>query len=300
MLDVCLLGCGGMMPLYNRFLTSLLLRHNGRMLLIDCGEGTQVTMRELGWGFVNLDYILITHFHADHIAGLPGMLLSLSNYGRSDPLTIVGPPGLEHVVRSLQVIAPELNYPIRFIELSFEGSSPVDFTLGEFYVSALPLSHGLPCIGYSISILRRGKFNPEKAAALGIPREYWKRLQNGETVMEFSPDMVLGPPRKGIKVSYITDTLPVDTILDFIRGSDLFVCEGMYGDDAMKPKADGNFHMIFSDAVKLAAAGVVSELWLTHFSPALTEPEMYVGLVEGIFRNVVVGRDRMVKTIRFE
>lgn len=300
MLDISLLGTGGMMPLPNRYLSALLVRYNGRMLLIDCGEGTQITMRMLGWGFINLDSIMITHFHADHISGLPGMLLSLGNYGRNEPLTIVGPKGVEDVVNSLRIIAPELSYSLQFQELSFEGKPATHFQLGEFHVSALPLSHTLPCIGYNINIPRRGKFDPQKAKALNIPQEYWSRLQKGETVSGFTPQMVLGNPRRGIKVSYITDTRPLDTIPEFIEEADLFVCEGIYGDDDSKPQADRFYHMIFSDAAKLARAGRVKELWLTHYSQALDDPESCLPEVRKIFKNTVTGVDRLTKSIKYE
>jgi len=289
-----------MIPLPNRYLTALLARCNGHMLLIDCGEGTQVTMRELGWGFVHLDSILFTHFHADHISGLPGMLLSLSNYGRTEPLTIVGPKGLEDVVNHLRIIAPELLYPIQFRELTFDGKSAIRFQLGEFQMSALPLSHALACIGYSIAIPHAGKFDPQRAKAQNIPVQVWSRLQKGETVSGFTPDMVLGNPRKCIKVSYITDTRPIDTIPEFIEGSDLFICEGMYGDDAFKQKADRFFHMTFSDAAGLAKAGHIKELWLTHFSQALTDPENYLYKAREIFENSTAGTDRMTKSLEFE
>ena len=299
MLDISLLGTGGMIPLHNRYLTALLARYNGRMLLIDYGEGTQVTMRELGWGFVNLDSIMFTHFHADHISGLPGMLLSLSNYGRTEPLTIVGPKGIEDVVNSLRVIAPELLYSIQFIELTFDDKSTISFQLGNFHISALPLSHALTCIGNNISIPREGKFDPQRAKAQNIPVQYWSRLQKGENVSAFTPDMVLGNPRKGIKVSYITDTRPIDIIPEFIKGSDLFICEGMYGDDNFKQKADRFYHMIFSDAARLAKAGLVNELWLTHYSQTLTDPENYLPKVREIFENSIVGIDRMTKSLSF-
>jgi ribonuclease Z len=299
MLDISLLGTGGMIPLHNRYLTALLARYNGRMLLIDCGEGTQVTMRELGWGFIKLDVILFTHFHADHISGLPGLLLSLSNYGRTKPITVVGPNGIEEVVNSLRVIAPELQYSIQFMELSFDGNSPVCFELGDFHISALPLAHGQTCVGYSINIPRGGKFDPQRATAQNIPVQYWSRLQNGETVAGYTPEMVLGGPRKGIKASYITDTRPINTIPDFIDGSDLFICEGIYGDEKMKQKACRYYHMIFSDAAKLAKAGKVRELWLTHYSQAFSDPENYISEAREIFENTVAGFDRLTKSLEF-
>lgn len=296
MLDISLLGTSGMIPLHNRYLTAMLARHNGHLLLIDCGEGTQVTMRELGWGFVNLNVLLMTHFHADHISGLPGLLLSLSNYGKKDPLYIVGPKGIEAVVNSLCVIAPNLMYAIEIIELENEARR---IEVGGWYISTLPLEHGLPCFGYSIHIPRIGKFNVAHAEEQNIPVKYWSRLQHGETVEHFTPDMVLGEPRKGIKVSYITDTRPIDTIPAFIKDADLFICEGMYGDDAMKEKADRFYHMIFSDATKLAKAGDVNELWLTHYSQAFTDPDAHIPAVASIFSNVKAGYDRMTKTITF-
>ncbi len=299
MLDISLLGTGGMMPLHNRYLTALLARCNGRMLLIDCGEGTQVTMRELGWGFISLDAILFTHFHADHISGLPGMLLSLGNYGRTEPLTIVGPIGVEEVVHGLRVIAPELPYPIQFMALSFEGKSQEDFLIGDFHLSALPLVHTMPCIGYSINIHRAGKFNPQRAMAQHIPVQYWAALQRGQTVAGFTPEMVLGEPRKGIKVSYITDTRPIHTIPGFVEGSDLFICEGMYGDQRMKHKTDGFYHMVFDDAARLAKDGNVKELWLTHYSQALINPEDHIPKARNIFENTWAGTDRLTKSFQF-
>ena len=130
MLDVCLLGTSGMLPLPGRWLTSLLLRYNGSSMLIDCGEGTQIAIKEKGWSFHPIDVICFTHYHADHISGLPGLLLTIGNSDRTEPVTLIGPKGLSRVVSALRVIAPELPYELRFIELS-ESREHISYPLIE-------------------------------------------------------------------------------------------------------------------------------------------------------------------------
>ncbi|MCL1805577.1 MAG: ribonuclease Z [Clostridiales bacterium] len=303
MLDIALVGSGGFMPMHNRFLTAMVARLNGKMLLVDCGEGAQINLRRIGWGFKDIDVICFTHFHADHIAGLPGLLLTMGNSDRTEPVTIVGPKGIREVTSHLCVIAP-VPFEPRFIELTPRGGQAVSFQAGGFQLSALPLDHHTPCLGYSLTVPRAGRFDADKAKKLGIPLFGWSRLQKGEKVVHegksFSPDMVMGPQRKGIKVSYITDTRPVPGIPDFIQGSDLFIAEGLYGDDDMLDQAAQKRHMIFSEAAALAKAGKVDEMWLTHFSPAMPDPGAYLESARRVFPNAVAGRDRMTKTFRFQ
>lgn len=180
MLEVCLLGCGGMVPLPNRRLTALLVRWNGKMILVDCGEGTQVGIKQLGWGFKTIDTLCLTHYHADHVAGLPGFLLTLGNSGRTEPLTILGPPPLEYVLNALTVIAPQLPYNIIAVELPNDRANRKQ--LGEFQISAIPMDHMIPCMAYSIEIKRSGRFDAERAEALGLPKEFWSHLQKGKTI----------------------------------------------------------------------------------------------------------------------
>ncbi|MCL1859709.1 MAG: ribonuclease Z [Oscillospiraceae bacterium] len=305
MIDIALIGTGGMIPLHNRFLSSMAARLNGSILLIDCGEGTQITLCQLGWGFKNLDYICITHFHADHIAGLPGLLLTVGNSGRTEPLIILGAEGIRGVAEHLRVIAPELPFEIKYIELpSANTGAQTSYILGKYNITALNLDHRINCFGYALNINRSGKFDANRATEQKIPLKFWSRLQNGETIKYdskiYTPDMVTGPARKGIKVAYITDTRPTDSIPDFIYGADLFICEGLYGDDEKRTKAAEHKHMVFSEAAGLAKKGNVKELWLTHYSPAMTIPDDYLEIAKNIFPNTRTGYDRMTTNISFD
>ena len=301
MLDVCLLGTGGMMPLPDRWLTSLLIRYNGRMILIDCGEGTQIPLKMAEWGFKAIDAVLFTHYHADHVAGLPGFLLTLGNSGRTEPLTMIGPPGLKKVVGGLTVISPELPYELQIVELP--DSESAETCISDIYIKSIPVDHTLTCLSYCIEIKRQGKFEVERANKLMIPVNYWSRLQKGETIKledrVITPEMVLGAPRKGIKICYCTDTRPTEELAGFINGSDLFICEGMYGDAEDSSKAVQKKHMMFSEAALLAKLGNVGELWLTHYSPSLTDPEEYIEAARTIFRDTVAGKDLLAKTIKY-
>ncbi len=301
MLDVCLLGTAGMMPLPNRWLTSLLTRYNGSNILIDCGEGTQIALKESGWSPNPIDVILFTHFHADHISGLPGMLLSMANADRVEPVLLVGPRGLEKVVRSLLVIAGGLPFELNFRELKEKNETIV---INGYTINAFKVNHNVPCYGYSISISRLGKFDATKAKELNIPVNLWNRLQHGGTV-EFEgniyqPDMVMGPERKGLKVTYSTDSRPCEAIVNAAKESDLFICEGMYGEKDKLQSAKDKKHMTFYEAAKLAKEAKVEELWLTHFSPSLMNPKQYMNEVRDIFKNSHLGKDNMKKELAYK
>lgn len=305
MIDVCLLGTGGMMPLPNRFLTSLLVRYNGKCILIDAGEATQIAMKKKGVSAKPIDVICFTHYHADHISGLPGLLLTMGNAERTEPLLMVGPKGLEKVVNSLRVIAPELPFKINFMELD---ENEKEFSLEEFpefTIKAFKVNHNITCYGYTMELKRQGKFNVEAATAAGIDRQYWNRLQKGNTIeledgRVFTPDMVLGETRKGLKLTYTTDSRPTDSIVENAKDSDLFICEGMYGEPDKIAKAKEYKHMTFYEAAKMASKAGVKELWLTHYSPSLVNPAEYLPETKKIFQNVVAAKDGRSATLKFE
>ena len=300
MLDVCLLGTGGMMPLPNRRLTALMTRYNGKSLLIDCGEGTQVAIREKGWSFHDIDVICFTHYHGDHISGLPGLLLSMGNAERSEPVTIIGPKGLEKVVNSLRIIAPELPFEIKFMEFSNAVES---FGICGYRIEAFKVSHNITCYGYCINIDRAGRFDPEKAKENEVPMRVWSRLQKGAVIeyegRVFTPEMILGPQRKGIKLVYCTDTRPVKVIAEKAENADLFICEGMYGEFERTEKAVEHKHMTFGEAARLAKEAGAAELWLTHYSPSLVRPEEYIGAVREVFKNAYAAKDLRSVTLDF-
>ncbi len=301
MLDVCLLGTSGMMPLPGRWLTALMTRYNGSSLLIDCGEGTQIAIREKGWSFHSIDIICFTHYHGDHISGLPGLLLSMGNADRTEPVVLIGPKGLERVVNALRVIAPELPFELQFIELMLPEQT---IEMNGYEIKAFQVKHNVICYGYSLMIKRGGRFYTERAEENQVPQKYWNRLQKGDTIEAegriFTPDMVLGPERKGIKLTYCTDSRPTKSIADNAEASDLFICEGMYGESEKDSKAKEYKHMTFQEAAKLAKAARVKELWLTHYSPSLIRPEDFIGEARRIFQNTKPGKDRKSITLEFD
>ena len=303
MLKVTLLGTGGMMPLKDRALASAMLSANGRSLLIDCGEGTQVQVRACGLSFKPIDAILLTHFHGDHVSGLPGLLLSMGNQGREAPVTLAGPTGVERVVNALRVIAPELPFEIRFNPI--DPADPRPFEAAGLTVAPFRLDHAaMPCLGYRVELPRPGRFLPERARANGVPMRLWSVLQRQpEATLDgvtYTREMAMTPPRRGISVTYATDTRPVAAIADRARDVDLLIAEGMFGDPEKLPRARESGHMLMEEAAALAVRAGARRLWLTHYSPAMPDPEAWIDRARALFPAATLGRDGMSEELGFE
>ena len=301
MLDISLLGTGGMMPLPRRWVTSLLVRYNGASLLVDCGEGTQIALREKGWSFKPVNTILLTHFHADHIAGLPGFFLTMGNSDRTEPVTVIGPRGLSRIMTAVRTIAPELPFEVNFIEI--DGNEQT-FLIDGMEITAFRVQHNIVCYAYEISVRRKGRFDAARAKAQEIPLRFWNPLQKGETIEDgeriYTPEMVLGEERKGLKVVYATDTRPVPAITEHALNADLLVCEGMYGEPGMDKKAREHRHMTMQEAAQIGKDAQPVNMWLTHYSPSLVRPDQYMSSVHAIYPNIIAAKDGQEITLKFE
>ena len=298
-MEAFILGCGGMMPLPYRHLTSVLLRREGDLFLFDCGEGTQVSLRRLNLKWKKIDAIFISHTHADHVTGLPGILMLNAQVDRTEPLYIYGPPKIkEYVETSRKVLDMYINYPIVVKEIE----APCVVHSGkDFYIRAFPLDHTKVCVGYTLEELDRpGEFNPDKARELGVPvGPLWAQLQNGFEVQAadgttVKPEQVLGQKRSGRKFSFVTDTLYKTTIADEVRGSDMLVCEGMFEEELID-QAKEKKHMTSKQAATIARDANVRRMFMIHYSPRYTDRELEKLLNEAqeVWPQTELSRDRM-------
>jgi ribonuclease Z len=289
-----------MMPMPGRWLSCALVRCGSTLTLLDCGEGTQVPWKSLGWGFRQLGAICFTHMHADHVAGLPGVLFMVAHAGRTEPLDIYGPPGTTYIVEGLRRIVAELPFPVQLHELK----SGEHFSLpGGLRGSCVAAAHGVPCLAYRFELGRNPTFLPEQAQALGLPVQLWSRLQRGEIVeyngQTITPGQVLGPPRRGISMAFITDTRPAPQLSTLAHDVDLLICESMYDDPEDLPLAKINAHMLAEEAADIAQAAGARSLLLTHFSPKITDPSVAEKAAKRIFANARAARDGMIVTLEY-
>ena len=306
--EIFVLGTGGMMPLPNRFLTSVLLRREGSLFLFDCGEGTQISLRSLNLKWKKVSAVFVSHTHADHITGIPGLLMLSAQVDRDEPLIIVGPPKIkEYVETSRRVLDMYINYEIIVKEISDPLVPGEVFRGDDFSVYSFPLNHSKVCVGYKlVEDPRPGVFDPAKAEAAGVPRgPLWSHLQRGETVVGLrsrpvKSEEVLGPPRRGCRFSFVTDTAYLPTIAGEVSGSDLFICEGMFTADLAESAAEKK-HLTAVQAAQIAAeAGGIGQMGLIHYSPRFTNRDLQQLLNEAkaVFPQTFLTKDGMSLSVK--
>ena len=305
MLTITLLGTAATMPLPDRALTTAVAECVGHSLLFDCGEGTQAAARRAGVNLMKLDAICLTHYHGDHIFGLPGLLQTLGCQGRTKPLVLYGPAGMAQVWPALRALTGPLPYPIRA-----EAVDTAPIALSAFgwpegaVLTPIPTRHRVPSRGYRLTLARAGRFQPEKARALGVPVADWKRLQHGESIRAgervVAPAEVLGPPRRGLTVVYATDTRPCPAVLEAARGADLLCMDSTYADDTDLPKAKLYGHATCRETGALAAEAKVRRLWLTHYSAAVTDPAPGLAAARTQYPEAAAGYDGLQLELEFD
>ena len=305
MLTITLLGTAATMPLPDRALTAALAECVGHSLLFDCGEGTQTAARRAGVNLMKLDAICLTHYHGDHIFGLPGLLQTLGCQGRTRPLVLYGPPGLAEVWPALRALAGPLPYPIRAQQLEKDPVPLAEFGWPEgAQLLPIPTRHRVPSRGYCLTLPRAGRFQPEKARALGVPVAEWKNLQHGQSVQAGErtvlPEEVLGPPRRGLKFVFSGDTAPCPALETAAREADLLLCDATYAEPEQEAQAKQYGHSTFGQSAALAARAGAKRLWLVHYSPMITEPEACLPFAQGVFPGAECGFDGKQITLQFE
>ena len=307
MIDITLLGTAALMPLPDRALTAVFLTCAGHSILFDCGEGTQTAARKAGVSLMKADLIALTHYHGDHIFGLPGLLQTLYSLGRTEPLYITGPAGLQEELAPILKLAGWMPYEIVLLPFPEEGLRPETLAKGwptEAKLTAFPTEHRVPSQGYCFTLSRAGKFLPEKARALGVPMNQWRLLQKGQSITVngtvIDPDQVLGTPRKGLKFVFSGDTAACPALIDGASDADLFISEATYGENEQAQLSVDHGHMNFAQAASIAAQAHVKRLWLTHYSQMIEDPAEYLPNAASIFPNTVCGEDGMRLSLRFE
>lgn len=288
-----------MAPMPDRFLASMAVKVGGRTVLFDAGEGTQIAWKRAHLGMRGWDLLAVTHLHADHVLGIPGLLMLRAQVDDPGPLTLVGPPGLEEFVRfNIELLEYVLTFQLDFVEWPGDGTG-VAYADDTLCLHWAPLQHTRFCLGYRLEEPNRpGRFDPQRAKNAGVPEgPLWGRLQHGETVITpagdtVHPEQILGPDRRGRRVAYVVDTRPTNNILNLCSEADLAVLEGMFlPEDAHHAAAKG--HMTVTEAASLALWARVSRALLTHISPRYTLADLprLEAAARAVYNPVRMGRD---------
>jgi ribonuclease Z len=291
-LDVVFLGTSASAPTARRGTSALLIRRGGDRLLFDCGEGTQRQLLRSSVGLVDMEDVFLTHLHADHYLGLPGMLKTFSLRMREPALTIYGPPGLRELFGALARVIGKLTYELELVELRAGDA----VTRDGYQVCAFPVAHGVPAVGYAlVEAERPGRFDDTAADALGVPFGPERGiLQRGEPVTLADgrvvvPHELVGPPRVGRTIVYTGDTSPTDAIAMLFHGADVLVHEATFGNDDVGRAAETG-HSTARQAGETALAAGVTLLALTHVSPRYYGPEL-LQEARDVFEAAVLPRD---------
>ena len=307
MIEMTMIGTGALQPLPERALACAALTMAGRTMLFDCGEGTQSAAKKAGVSLMKIDVIALTHYHGDHTYGLPGLLQSMGMAGRTEPVVILGPKGLEEEMKPFMMLCPYLPYELKLIEFTGKDRSLSELVPGWAADAALTVFdtvHRVSSQGYRFDLKRPGKFMPLKAKELGVPVTAWKLLQRGESVqvgdVTVTPDQVMGAPRRGISVVFTGDTAKCDTVTEAAKDADLLICEATYGENEQEELAAEHGHMTFSQAARLACEAGVRKLWMTHYSPMVGDPHEYEQNAVSVFANARCGEDGMKETLTFD
>lgn len=299
MIDICLLGTGGMMPMHDRYLTALLIRKDGHSILVDCGEGTQMAIKRYAWSMHGIDTICITHVHGDHVAGISGLLSTMGAEGRTKPVTVIGPSNILEVISQICVVV-SIPFEVYFEPISLSKR----YESNGIRITPFPVKHNIECYGYRFDIGRRPKFMPDRAKALGVPVQLWKTLQAGRAVeadgKRFEPEQVLGEGRQGLSLVYSTDTRPCKALEEAARDVDLLITEGIYGDPDKQRSAVEKCHMTTQEACRLAKRAGAKAVWLTHYSPSFRDQSSYIDMVRTLNPRVSFGYDGRTTTLQFE
>ena len=307
MLDITLLGTSALVPLPDRALTAVTLTCAGHTVLFDCGEGTQSAARKAGVSLMKADIIALTHYHGDHIFGLPGLMQTMCSMGRTDPLYITGPAGLEEELAPILKLAGWTSYEIKLITLPDGGLRLAELVNGwpwEARLTPFRTEHRVPSQGYCFTLGRAGKFMPQKAKELGVPVNQWGLLQKGQSVqlgdVVIRPEQVLGEARKGLKFVFSGDTAACPALTNAAEGADLLISEATYGENEQADLAVDHGHMNFAQAAYTALQAGAKLLWLAHYSQMIEDPQEYLPNAAQIFENTVCGQDGMSVTLSFE
>ena len=309
MLTITLLGTAATMPLPDRALTAALAECGGHALLFDCGEGTQAAARRAGVNLMKLDAICLTHYHGDHIFGLPGLLQTLGCQGRERPLVVYGPEGMSNFWPALRTLAGPLPYPVRAVQL--EGVEPIALTElssgwpARALLTPIRTRHRVPSRGYRLDLPRAGRFDPARARALEVPVPQWKHLQHGESVTledgrVIAPEQVLGPARRGLRFVFSGDTAPCAELEQAARDADLFLCDATYPDNEQEAQAKQWGHSTFAQGARMAANAGARRFWLVHYSPMITDPQTALPAALAVFPAAECGFDGKQITLRYD